>query len=179
MRAVRPASVGRLTGFGLSLLLCLSAGACAPPLYDATTDTMLTNLQKEFDSRIVQLIADAETPNDPAATKDGSYAQTAAWYGKLDTDMESVELRMEAVMDPSTANLPQIFALIRKTLTELQADHKAKQNLNVFVWTSIRSYVNVQFATLITYELSLKNGGSPSTQSTATATVAKATAPSQ
>jgi hypothetical protein len=162
--------------------LCVLSSCASPPQYDAQTDTQLTNLQKEVDSKIVTFISD-ERLGDPASLKDASYTLNVKWYNQVDTDLETVELRMEAVPDPSTANLPQIFNNIRTALiVNVQTAHQKKGNLGIVDWTATRNQLNVQFAVLLTYELSLKSVGasssSPTTQSTATKNAsAKAAAP--
>ncbi len=174
------ANVTRSRGLrAAALCLPLLILSCAPPpQYDQQTDAQLTALQKEVDSRIVQFISDGRA-GDAASLKQGGYAQNIDWYNNVDSDMTSVEMRMEAIPDPSTANLPAFFDNLRTELAAVRKDHQAKGNLSPIVWIVTRSQLNAQFAVLLTYELSLKKGGSPgATSSTATATAAaKAAAP--
>jgi hypothetical protein len=157
----------------VAMALCGSTAACvSAPQYDDTANTELTNLQKEVDSQIVQFISDARQ-NTADSLKDSSYTQNIKWYNSVDTDTTSLELRMEAVIDPSTANLPTIFDNLRTQMSNIQAVHQAHTNLPVIFWTPIRNQLNVQFAALMTYELSLKgtsSSSSPTTKSTATTT---------
>jgi hypothetical protein len=159
-----------------ALCACLAACASAPQ-YDDTANTQLTNLQKEVDSQIVRFISDARQ-NTAESLKDASYAQNIKWYNSVDTDTTSLELRMEAVIDPSTANLPTFFDNLRSQMSNIQTAHQAHTNLPAVFWTVVRNQLNVQFAALITYELSLKgtsSSSSPTTTSTATrATQSKA-----
>lgn len=157
----------------MALLFAIVLASCAtPPQYDDQADTQITNLQKEIDSQIVKFISDAHQ-GDTAALKDSSYLQNIKWYNQVDTDLTSLELRMESSSDPSTANFPQFFDNMRTELSNIQKDHQGKGNLGVAVWTVSRNQLNAQFAVLLTYEISLKNmkstsSSSPSTTSTAT-----------
>jgi hypothetical protein len=158
---------------GLVVLLILLAAGCAVPQYDDTANTELTALQKEVDSQIVTFISLARQGG-PDALKKGSYAQNIDWYNKVDTDTTSLELRMEAVLDPSTKNLPTFFDNLRQQFTNLRTTHQAKGNLPAPVWVVTRNQLNVQFAVLITYELSLKGTGASAGSTTSTATTAAA-----
>ena len=150
--------------------LCASCGGA--PQYDDTANMQLTNLQKEVDSQIVRFISD-DRQHDPASLKDANYSQNIKWYNNVDTDSTALELRMEAIVDPSTANLPEIFNNLHAQMMNIENLHRKEGNLPAVVWIPLRNQLNAQFAVLLTYELSLKNvnstSSSPSTKSTATA----------
>jgi hypothetical protein len=172
MGARMPVPGVRFAALWLGLWASLLLASCAAPQYDEKADAQITGLQKEVDSQIVQFIADAHA-GDAESLKKSSYANNVDWYNKVDSDLSSLELRMEAVVDPSTKNLPQIFGNFRTQMSNLQTVHKKKKNLGWVDWTATRNQLNVTFAVLLTYELSLKAAGTSSsgtTKSTATDT---------
>ena len=167
---------GKLPSLCGILFLSFATVSCGgPPQYDDKADTQLTDLQKEVDSQIVQLIS-WQHQHDSASLKKASYAQNVDWYNKVDTDTMALELRMEAVSDPSTANLPQFFDNLRTQFTNIKTSHAADTNLEEEIWIVLRSQLNVQYATLITYELSLKGVSSASSSSTKSTSTTNATA---
>jgi hypothetical protein len=162
----------------LSVLCCvflisiLVISCASVPQYDAETDKQITTLQKDIDSQLVKFITYSRQTDAASKTK-GSYSQNIDFYDKIDTDITSLELRMEAVPDPSTKNLPQIFKNLREQFKNIQDAHKQQGNLSEVAWTALRNQLNAQFAILLTYELSLKGVGSPPSatmQSTSTET---------
>jgi hypothetical protein len=153
-----------------ALCICLAAAlliaACATvPQYDQTTDANITSLQKEVDSQLVQWITYARI-GDADSLKKSSYSASIDFYNKVDTDLTSLELRMEAVPDPSTAKLPLIFENFRTQINNLRTTHQKDTNLSAITYTALRNQLNAQFAVLLTFELSLKGVGSTSTSST-------------
>ncbi len=167
----------RLAHFKHYLALAFTAlASCATaPQYDATTDSDISNLQKEIDTQLVQWIVD-DRLGDADSLKKATYASSTQFYAKVDTDLTALELRMEAIPDASTAKLPDFFTNLRTQLTNLQNAHKKDGHLVEPVLVPIRNQLNAQFAVLLTYELSLKGVSSPSkssTTSTATTTAAK------
>ena len=158
----------------LPLLVALAA-ACAsvPPQYDQTTDAAISALQKEIDTQLVQWIS-LKRAGDPASLAKATYQANIDFYNKVEVDLTSLELRMEAVPDKSTQKLPEFFSNIRTELSNLQTQHK-EGPLSEIVLTATRNQMNAQFAVLMTYELSLKGVSSSSkssTDSTATSTAA-------
>jgi hypothetical protein len=146
----------------LPLFLCF----CAAPSYDDDAYKKLTNLQSEVDLQIQKNIRGAGT--------DGDYTQktTTDWYSTVNSDLDTLENQMEGSGDPSTANLPVIFQNMRIQLDNLEVVHKTHGRLPPTFWSLSENQLNSQFAVLITYELSLKNGGAAATKSTATTTAA-------
>lgn len=167
--------------FAFILLLPILTTSCAgAPQYDATTDSDISNLQNETDTQMVKMIS-LYQQGDAASLESASYPNNVAFYNKFNVDITSLELRMEAVPDASNANLPQIFANTRTQMQSIStADKKGDFNSDI-AWTASRNHLNVDFAILLTYELSLKGVSSPSSSSThsvATKTAeAKASAP--
>ena len=158
----------------LALAFAALASCASAPQYDATTDSDISNLQKEIDTQLVQWMVD-DRVGDADALKKASYASSTQIYAKVDTDLTALELRMEAIPDASTVKLPDFFTNLRTQLTNLQNAHQKDGHLPEVVLVAIRNQLNAQFAVLLTYELSLKGVTSPSkssTTSTATTTAA-------
>lgn len=169
------------------VLLLVTAGCASVPQYDAVTDAAVTALQREVDGRLVALQSAAERiaagstagVPDTDAQQILSYAANGAFYDTVEADLTALELRMEAVQDPSTANLPQHFQTIRTMLANLRQLHRAQNGLGARAIGITRLQMNAQFATLITYELALKGVAAPkqaATSSTATSRTSAAAA---
>jgi hypothetical protein len=175
---------GRVAIIGSAILL---ASCVSVPQYDATTDTQLSALQSEIDSKLVEWATDVSSP-DPGTKAKAGYSKNVDFYNKVDTDMESLELRMEAVPDASNHNLPTYFTNLRQMLTNLKGAQQQLEQQNPPAYlsagglTATRWQFAAQFAPLITYELTLKgvaSSKSATTKSAATATAnEKASAPS-
>ncbi|MBF0480441.1 MAG: hypothetical protein HQK81_02450 [Desulfovibrionaceae bacterium] len=160
-------------------LAALLLSSCAAPQYDSITDAQISSLQKEVDSQMVQFIT-LSRQNDQDSIKKGSYSQNIEFYNKVETDLTSLELRIEAVPDLSTSVFPELFAKMRKGVENIRQAHQKNGNLPDIVWTPLRTQLNSGFAVMLTYELSLKGVSSPSkptTTSTATVTAAAKNAP--
>lgn len=160
--------------FALALTVSILAACVTAPQYDATTDSDISNLQKEVDTQLVQWIID-DRMGDADSIKKATYAGNIPFYAKIDTDLTALELRMEAVPDKSSEKLPEFFASLRTQLANLQSAHQKDGHLVEVVLVVTRNQLNAQFAVLLTYELSLKGVSSPSkstTTSTATTTAA-------
>ena len=159
----------------LALAFAALASCASVPQYDATTDSDISSLQKEIDTQLVQWMVD-DRLGDPDSLKKTSYASSVQFYAKVDTDLTSLELRMEAIPDASTEKLPDFFKNLGDQWKNLQNAHQKEGHLVEAVLVVTRNQLNAQFAVLLTYELSLKGVTSPSkpsTTSTATMTAAK------
>ena len=160
---------------------CLLSSCVTVPQYDATTDASLSSVQSEIDAKMVELSYDVRSKN-PADNAKATYAQNAAFYSKVDTDLESLELRMEAVPDASNKNLPAIFGGIREMLTNFENTQQqldAEQPPRLMAAGTIqttRNQFNAAIAPLITYELMLKGVSSPKTADTSSTATKTASA---
>lgn len=158
MRATRYFS--RKLAFACSVITVLLA-ACAAPQYDSKADSSISDLQSKLHRAINGWIS--------GSTK-AAYADNIGFYDDVDTSLKSLELRMEATPDASTANLPIYFNNLRTEISNLRATHKEYGTLSSYALKATQSQLDSQFAVLLTYELSLKTaGGGGSTQSAATA----------
>jgi hypothetical protein len=159
--------------------------ACASiPQYDAATDTMLSGLQSEIDAKLVEWVSDVRS-SDPAVRAKAAYGANVEFYNKVDADMESLELRMEAVPDASNRNLPQYFINLRQFIDNIKTAQQAlgaqspPALLGPGAVTQTRWQVAAQLAPLITYELTLKGVASPGKASTSSAATTSAKARAQ
>ena len=144
----------RMTRFPLVCSIVFFIGACASPQYDSKADTAIGALQSNLHGQIDGWISKSKP----------------ATYDTVDTDLKSLELRMEATPDPSTANLPIVFSNLSTEITNLKNTHKQSGTLSEFFLRATQQQLDAQFAALLTYELSLKTVGTGgTTQSTATA----------
>lgn len=132
---------------------------CAAPQYDGKADTAIGDLQSKIHGQIAGWISNA---------KPATYVKNKEFYDQIDTDLKSLEIRMEATPDRSTANLPVYFANLNSEILILKDLHKKHDALSEPFLRATQQDIDSQFAALLTYELSLKTG-SGATQSTATA----------
>ena len=167
---------------GAAAALFATLGACvSAPQYDATTDANLSALQREIDAQLVKWIADVRSSKS-ADKENATYAKNVDFYNKVDTDMLSLELRMEAVPDASNKNLPQYFSNLRQIVENIkstQQEDDAKKPPEYFdpdVLQHTRWQIAAQFAPLITYELTLKGVASPKESATSSAATKTASA---
>jgi uncharacterized protein YceK len=157
----------------LGVLLIL--GGCGSVNYDDQADQQLTSITQESNQQFTTWESQA------AAGTPVTYDKT--FYDKIEADIKTLEIRMEASQDVATQNLIPVFSSLLDQLEQLRTLHiKQKKFSDTAFLTAESNLLNVQFAALVTYELSLKPntvGSSPTakTQSTATSTAgAKASA---
>lgn len=120
------------------LMAVVLAAWVSVPQYDQTTDSAISSLQKEVDAQLVQWISD-EKDNTDASKNDASYARNIKFYDKVDTDLTSLELRMEAVPDPLTSRLTTFFTSLRQQLADVRDLHQKKGNLSATFLTPTRA----------------------------------------
>lgn len=152
-------SVERLLQIVLLFPILLIFYGCAAPQYDVKADTAIGDLQSKIHGQINSWIS---------KDKSLSYASNKGFYDIADTDIKSLEIRMEATQDPSTANLPTVFSNLSTQMSEMRELHMEKNTLSEYYLRPQQAYIDSVFAALLTYELSLKSGGGK-TDSTATA----------
>jgi hypothetical protein len=152
------ATIRSFFAFASAAMAIAALAACASPQYDSQADTSISSLQKEIHSQIDAWISGTN----PA------YSDNVKFYNTVDTDLSSLEIRMEATPDPSSANLPTVFSNLKTELASMQSVHKKQSRLSSFYLHATQNLFDAQFAVLLTYELSLKTTGSGSTTSTAT-----------
>jgi hypothetical protein len=137
----------------------LSVSAAAPPAYDEQTDKSITVLQRKVDGQIVQLIT-LSRRQDAAAIEKASYVQNIGFYDEVDTDLTVVETRMLASADRSAAKLAPIFKNLPDSISDPRQLHEEQGRVGMAALVATRNQLDVQFSTLLAYELSLKTGTS-------------------
>src|ERR1041384_3826535 len=114
-RMMRPGLAPQLYRLGLGGAVCLVLVACSAPPYDEQTDRLISALQSDVDSQIVMLlsldrrVAELSGANNDLARKSlaeararAGYDANAAFYDKLDSQLTSLRLRVDAL--PTEAN---------------------------------------------------------------------------
>jgi len=147
----------------VSFIAFLICSCTTAPQYDAKADTDIGNLQSKLHLRINNWISGSK----PVTWSNDNIS----FYDDIDNMLKSLEIRMEATPDPSTANLPIVFSNLSAEITSLKTLHMQQGKLSEAYLRAKQQQLDAQFAALFTYELSLKTaatGGGGATQSTAT-----------
>jgi hypothetical protein len=160
------------------LAVGLLVAACTAPPYDEQTDRLISALQSDVDGQIVMLISlDHRITELSGATSDASrkvlaearakagYEANAAFYDKLDSQLTSLRLRIDALPNEATANIDRSIDELRANLLSdqgsLRSVHQQQGILSESYLVNERKLLNAQFQALLTYELVLKTGGPP------------------
>jgi hypothetical protein len=154
-------------GFGL--------GACSAPPYDEQTDRLISTLQYDVDSQLVTLlsldrqIAESSTASSDAGRKAlveakarAGYEANAPFYDKLDSQLTSLRLRIDALPNEGTSDLDRSIDELRANLLSgegsLRSVHQQRGVLSQAYLQNERRILNTQFQALLSYELVLKAG---------------------
>jgi hypothetical protein len=171
-------SLGLVTQFLLLLLLA----HCASP-YDPATDKSIADLRKKVDDKILALISDDQkiarlgSRQDKASQKlvaeakeNASFEKNRGFYNEVDSDLTGLQMRIDGTPDLSTQKVDSLIKDMRLILldppprgqdpTSMQAVHEAQDRLGASFLRSTRAQVDVLFATLVKYELTLQSGTS-------------------
>ncbi|WP_321900102.1 hypothetical protein [Paraburkholderia heleia] len=145
----------------------LILSGCSTVNYDSQADQQLTTITQEINLQLTTWEHQAEkTP----------VAYDTSFYDKTESDISSLEIRMESVQSPATDKLVSYFESLNNQLEEMRSQHKKPAPLPTTYFHAERLILDEQLAVLTTFELSLKNSSSSnteSTSSTATTTTAK------
>ncbi|HEY4940240.1 MAG TPA: hypothetical protein VII56_02335 [Rhizomicrobium sp.] len=172
-------TTGRVRNLIMASLLAMGLTGCSTVDYDAQADQQLTTISQEVNQQFVTWESEA-SPATPVA-------YDTKFYDKVEADVKTLEIRMEASQDTSTRTLIPVFDSLNTQFEGLRTVHKAMTASHggfrdAPFLHSVQDNFNSQIASLLTYELSLK-AASPAgstggkTDSTATATTgAKAAA---
>ena len=169
----RPALAAQL--YRLVLAAGLVVVACSAPPYDEQTDRLISALQSDVDSQIVMLlsldrrIAELSGANNDLARKSlaeararAGYDANAAFYDKLDSQLTSLRLRVDALPTEATPNLDRAIDELRANLLtgegSLRSVHQKQGILREAYLRNERRLLNAQFQALLSYELVLKAG---------------------
>ena len=159
----------------LVLTVGLVLVACSAPPYDEQTDRLISALQYDVDSQIVMLlsldrkIAELATANNDIARKAlaeararAGYDANAAFYDKLDSQLTSLRLRVDALPTEATPNIDRAIDELRANLLSgegsLRSVHQKQGILGEAYLRNERRLLNAQFQALLSYELVLKAG---------------------
>lgn len=143
---------------------------CGAVNYDEQADQQLTSITQETNQQFT-------TWESQAAAKTPVVYDTK-FYDKVEADLKTLEIRMEASQDPATQNLVPVFASLIDQIDQLRKLHIAQKTFADVPFLQAESdLLNAQFAALITFELSLKpnaasGSSSPKMKSTSTSTTA-------
>jgi len=112
-----------------ALFVGLVVAACSAPPYDEQTDRLISGLQSDVDGQIVMLISlDHKIAELSAAASEASrktvadakakagYEANAAFYDKIDSQITSLRLRIDALPNEATANLDRSLDELRANL---------------------------------------------------------------
>jgi hypothetical protein len=157
MKSLKVPSVAILLSICLLIL-----GGCATIDYDQTADTQLTSLTQEIELQLTTWANQAEA--DKSTVK-----YDPKFYDKVEADISTLQIRMEATQNKVTNELVGIYKSLRDQLEAMRKLHEKQDYLDAAFLRAELDILNVQIATLTTYELSLK-GTSTTTNSTSTAT---------
>jgi hypothetical protein len=161
-----------------ALVIGLAVAACTAPPYDEQTDRLISAVQSDVDGQIVMLISlDHRIAELAAASNDASrkaladartkagYEANAAFYDKLDSELTSLRLRIDALPNEATANIDRSIDELRANLLSgegsLRSVHQQQGILSEPYLLNERKLLNGQFQALLTYELVLKTGAPP------------------
>lgn len=140
----------------VALLITIALAGCGTVTYDDQADQMLTSITKETNQQFIAWENKA---------KEG-VAYDATFYDKVEADVKTLEIRMEASQDPATSTLIPVFDSLYNQYENFRIYHRTNSPLSqASFFEGERQLLNVQLASLITFELSLKPNsisGSPS-----------------
>jgi hypothetical protein len=143
---MRRTDVRVVTSILIAPLIC----SCGAVNYDAQADQQLTTLTQETNQQFItwESQAIAKTP----------VVYDTKFYDKVEADIKTLEIRMEASQDPATQNLISVFDSLNSQIESLRALHMKQKSFNDAPFLKAESdLINVQLAALITFELSLKS----------------------
>jgi hypothetical protein len=161
--------VQRLRLHGFRAFVCLALAqlvACATVSYDQVADQQLTAVTQEVTQQFTTWMSQAREGKSPVA-------YDAKFYDKVEADILTLQIRMEASQDPATSKLVPIFSSLNAQLEQVRTLHQKQNKLDASFLTAELDLLSVQLATLTTFELSLKGGqssGSASGKTSSTAT---------
>jgi len=192
--------ISRTASAAIMLGLAVWAAACAAIPYDDQTDKLVTQLQTDVDTQLVSLISledqvtslNGKTDADSvaalaAANKKLAYSANLDAYNKIDVDLISLKLRVDASPNATTPTIDFDICKIKQALLGLDTpDEKAlcetpapnppplsfkdlhqKGELSANTVIATEQLLDTELQGLITYETVLKGGGSGSTAASA------------
>lgn len=169
--------VCRLLSLVSLVLVLFGLVSCSPPKYDAQTDKLITTLQTDTDTLLINLISldnqihflrnHANKSSNNARLSDmekSSYRANISSYNKINVDYVTLRTRIDATQNKSTPHLDRALDQIYANLfgkESLETQHQKNERLERPYLESEKAFLDSQFAALLTYELVLKDGVSP------------------
>jgi len=162
----------------MAMLTAAGVAGCAAPAYDETTDKSISTLQNDIDSELISLASLGERierlrNRDDAASKKAladalskaSFDANSASYDKIDLDLTTVRLRIDAEPNASTENLDAALGSLRDNLfgeKSLRDTHSQEDVLHSAYVETEKQTLDQQLQALLAYEIVLKKGASSS-----------------
>ena len=122
--------------------------ACATINYDQQADQQITALTQQINLQYLSWESQARS--------NGPVAYDAKFYDTVEASLATLEMRMTASQDASSAKLTQLFQNLMQQLENERKFHQ-EHALDAAYCHAERLLINTQLAVLTTYELSLKN----------------------
>jgi hypothetical protein len=136
---------------------------CSTVNYDSQADQQITTITQEINLQLTTWELQAETT---------PVAYDTSFYDKTESDISTLEIRMESVQSPATDKLVGYFESLNNQLETMRSLHKPpKPPLPSTYFHAERLYLDQELAPLTTFELSLKNSSSSSAGSTSSTAV--------
>lgn len=157
----------------LATCLALWLVGCGTVNYDDQADQQLTSITQEINLQFLTWAHQIDaTPPKPAG-------YDAKFYDKVEADITTLQIRMEASQDPATQKIVGIFSSLLDQIEQIRQLHMAQKTFNnsAFLRAEL-DLLNAQLSVLTTFELSLKPSqasGSPSAKTQSTSTTATQT----
>jgi len=158
-----------LVVFSVAYLVC----SCAAPQYDSAADKAITDLQHKIHLQMDNWISGVAPRGygfKPQSRPNAGppVPPNIKFYDDVDTDLTALEIRMEASPDPSTVQLPDRFSGLKANIAALKQyhikecpgprDEDCKSMSFVKGLQGMQKLMDIDFANLMRYELTLKSG---------------------
>lgn len=162
----------RLLRGSFAFLSCVLMTACATVTYDAQADRQLTALTQEINFQFITWENQLNAPRPTPVT------YNAKFYDKVETNITTLEIRMEAAQTTATNKLAGIFQSLYKQVEvfrKFQLKHGPfKRKADAPFFHAEQDLLNVQIAPILTFELSIKPkqmGGSSAAKTNSAAVI--------
>ncbi len=152
----------------LPFLVTTTLGSCGSVNYDDEADKQLTTITQETNQQFATWESQAQAKS--------PVVYDTKFYDKVEADIKTLEIRMEASQDAATQHLIPVFDSLNNQVEQLRNFHMTQKAFSDAEFLhGEQDILDAQLAALITFELSLKpnavTGSSGSkTQSTAAST---------
>jgi len=150
------------------LAVLATVQGCTTVNYDSQADQQITSITTEFNQQMLSWESQAGATPPIPATYD------AKFYDKLEADITTLRIRLMASQDAASNLIVGDISTLQDDVEKLRQFHiKQKQFAVASFIEAERREINVQFAVLTTFELSLKLLKSPNPKDTSTIAVSR------